>query len=56
MEAKYYADGEDAFAMKRDLTGLAEQLEKERMEARQRVHARTKAAAAQAQTATTDTV
>lgn len=29
VESKYYADGEDAFAMKRDLTGLAEQLERE---------------------------
>lgn len=29
MEAKYYADGEDAFAMRRDLSGLAEQLERE---------------------------
>ena len=29
MESKYYADGEDAFAMKRDLSGLAEQLERE---------------------------
>jgi len=30
IEAKYYADGEDAFAMKRSLTSLAEQLEKEK--------------------------
>ncbi|CAI8030034.1 N-alpha-acetyltransferase 11 [Geodia barretti] len=29
VESKYYADGEDAFAMKRDLSGLAEQLERE---------------------------
>jgi len=30
VEAKYYADGEDAYAMKRSLTGLAEQIEKEK--------------------------
>ena len=30
IEAKYYADGEDAYAMKRSLTGLAEQIEKEK--------------------------
>lgn len=53
MEAKYYADGEDAFAMKRDLTGLAEKLEKEKQEMRQRVAARAKATAAQAQSAAT---
>ena len=29
VESKYYADGEDAFAMRRDLTGVAEQLERE---------------------------
>ena len=29
MESKYYADGEDAFAMRRDLSGVAEQLERE---------------------------
>lgn len=32
IEAKYYADGEDAFAMKRDLTGMAEQITKEKRE------------------------
>ena len=30
IEAKYYADGEDAYAMKRSLTSLAEQIEKEK--------------------------
>lgn len=30
VEAKYYADGEDAYAMKRSLTELAEQIEKEK--------------------------
>lgn len=30
IEAKYYADGEDAFAMRRDLTAMGEQMERER--------------------------
>lgn len=29
MESKYYADGEDAFAMKRDLVPVAEALKQE---------------------------
>lgn len=28
MEPKYYADGEDAYAMKRDLTQMAEEVRK----------------------------
>lgn len=35
VEAKYYADGEDAYAMKRSLTSLAETLKKKE-EARRR--------------------
>lgn len=30
MEAKYYADGEDAFAMKRDLSNVAEMIAREK--------------------------
>lgn len=30
VEAKYYADGEDAFAMKRDLSSIAEQIAREK--------------------------
>ena len=37
VESKYYADGEDAFAMKRDLSGLAEQLEREAKARKQRM-------------------
>jgi hypothetical protein len=32
IEKKYYADGEDAFAMKRDLKVIAKQIEQERKE------------------------
>lgn len=37
MESKYYADGEDAFAMKRDLSGLAELLEREAKSRKQKM-------------------
>ena len=36
VEAKYYADGEDAFAMRRDLNTLAEQVERERQSQRRK--------------------
>lgn len=39
VEAKYYADGEDAFAMRRDLSGLAEQLEREAKARKQKLAA-----------------
>ena len=39
VEAKYYADGEDAFAMKRELTTLAEQLEREAKARKQKLAA-----------------
>ena len=44
VEAKYYADGEDAFAMKRDLTPTAEALKTE-VEQRRKRHQREKATA-----------
>ena len=44
IEAKYYADGEDAFAMKRDLGATAEALKTEEEQRRKR-HQREKAAA-----------
>ena len=37
VESKYYADGEDAFAMKRDLSGLAELLEREAKSRKQKM-------------------
>ena len=49
MESKYYADGEDAFAMKRDLSGLAEQLEREAKARKQKM-------ASLASTTTTETL
>lgn len=36
VEAKYYADGEDAFAMRRELSALAEQVERERQSQRRK--------------------
>ena len=36
IEPKYYADGEDAFAMKRDLSFLAENIQREKREAESR--------------------
>lgn len=36
MESKYYADGEDAFAMKRDLIPIAEAMKKEEEERKKR--------------------
>ena len=51
VEAKYYADGEDAFAMRRDLAEMAEKIEQEKQDRRLRAQARAKAAS-QAQTQT----
>lgn len=45
IEAKYYADGEDAFAMRRELTSLAEQLEREAKARKQKLAAITAEAA-----------
>ena len=36
MESKYYADGEDAFAMKRDLVPIAEALKAEEEQRKKR--------------------
>ena len=41
IEAKYYADGEDAFAMRRDLSHIAEQIEREKQEQRQKARSST---------------